>query len=228
MMLKAQTQLKAENNELNEQLDDLINPKKQKGTFRKIMNSYSKPLWMILIGFLGKAIFGIVAPLYGYFIMKTMNELNEGYAEREIAEMNNTEPEETVLEKSLPWCYIMIAAAFLIFLGKALGGVMLSKVSENITGKVRQDLYQAILRKDIGWHDHRENSAGILTGTLASDVQLLNGVSSEGLGSTIESVIAVMTGVIASFILSWPIALVPLCLLPIFLICGAIQSKAQH
>ena len=37
MMLKAQTQLKAENNELDEQLDDLLNPKKQKGTFRKIM-----------------------------------------------------------------------------------------------------------------------------------------------------------------------------------------------
>ena len=40
---------------------------------------------MILMGFLGKAIFGVVAPLYGFFIMKTMNELNEGYAEREIA-----------------------------------------------------------------------------------------------------------------------------------------------
>ena len=190
------------------------------------MIGYSKPIWMILLGFLGKAIFGLIAPLYGYFVMSTMGEMNEGYAEREIAKLNNTEPEETVLEKALPWCYIMIAAAILIFFGKALGGVMLEKVSENITGKVRQDLYQSIMRKDIGWHDHRENSAGILTGTLASDVQLLKGVSSEGLGSTIESVVAVMTGLIASFILSWPIALVTVCLLPVFLICGAIHSKA--
>ena len=99
---------------------------------------------------------------------------------------------------------------------------MLTKVSENITGKVRQDLYESILRKDIGWHDHRDNSAGIMTGTLASDVQLLKGVSSEGVGAQIEGTVAVLTGMIAAFIISWPLALVTIGLLPIFLICGAI------
>lgn len=36
------------------------------------------------------------------------------------------------------------------------------------------------MRKDIGWHDNRENGSGIITSTLASDVQLLAGVSAEG------------------------------------------------
>ena len=105
---------------------------------------------------------------------------------------------------------------------------MLSRVSENITGKVRQDLYESILRKDIGWHDHRENGSGIMTGTLSSDVQLLNGVSSEGFGAQIEGTVAVLTGMIAAFILSWPLALVTIGLLPVFLICGAIQQKADQ
>ena len=77
----------------------------------------------------------------------------------------------------------MIIGAAALFVTKAIGGILLSKVSENITSSVRKDLYTSIIHKDIGWHDHRENSSGIMTGTLASDVQLLNGVSSEGMGA---------------------------------------------
>lgn len=197
------------------------------------MTGYARPGWMICLGFLGTIIFAIVSPMYGYFIMKTMNEMNLGYAERLIAQETTrltkieTEPEKTVMDRALIWCIIMIIGSIVIFISKAIGGIMLSKVSENITGKVRQDLYESILRKDIGWHDHRDNSAGIMTGTLASDVQLLNGVSSEGLGAQIEGFFAVMTGLVVGFILSWPLALVMLAMLPIFLICGAIQQKAD-
>ena len=77
----------------------------------------------------------------------------------------------------------MIIGSCAIFVSKSIGQVFLSKVSENITSSVRRDLYTSIIHKDIGWHDHRENSSGIMTGTLASDVQLLNGVSSEGMGA---------------------------------------------
>ena len=64
----------------------------------------------------------------------------------------------------------MIIGSFGIFLTKGIASTLLSKVSENITSSVRTDLYENIIRKDIGWHDHRENSSGIMTGTLASDV----------------------------------------------------------
>ena len=77
----------------------------------------------------------------------------------------------------------MLIGSVAIGLTKSIGGIFLSKVSENITSSVRQDLYTSIIHKDIGWHDHRENASGIMTGTLASDVQLLNGVSSEGMGA---------------------------------------------
>lgn len=122
----------------------------------------------------------------------------------------------------------MFGGSIIILISKSISGVLLTKVSETITGAVRKDLYESIIRKDIGWHDHRENSSGIMTGTLASDVQLLNGVSSEGIGVQIEGGVAVLTGVVAAFILSWPLALCTIGLLPVFLICGAIQQKADQ
>jgi len=92
---------------------------------------------------------------------------------------------------------------------------------------VRKDLYESIIRKDIGWHDDRDNSAGIMTGTLASDVQLLSGVSSEGFGAQVEGGVAALSGMVMAFIFSWPLALCTLVILPVFLICGAIETKAD-
>ena len=70
------------NNQINEDLDDLIDPKKQGAAFKKAMTGYAKPGCMIFLGFVGTAIFAVISPMYGYFIMKTMNSLNEGFAER--------------------------------------------------------------------------------------------------------------------------------------------------
>lgn len=46
------------------------------------MKDYAKPGWMIVIGIIMTAIFGIISPMYGWFIMEAMNGLNEGYADR--------------------------------------------------------------------------------------------------------------------------------------------------
>ena len=70
------------NNQINEDLDDLIDPKKQGQAFKKVMTGYAKPGWMIFLGFIGTAIFAVVSPMYGYFIMKTMHSLTEGFKER--------------------------------------------------------------------------------------------------------------------------------------------------
>ena len=43
-------------------------------------------------------------------------------------------------------------------------------VGENITINMRHRLYEAILKKSIGWFDLRDNSAGVLTSVLASDI----------------------------------------------------------
>jgi len=77
---------------------------------------------------------------------------------------------ESVFDAALPWCLIMLGGAFFVFLSKGMGDTYLKRVSNNVTTEVRRDLYTSIMRKDIGWHDDRENSAGIMTGTLASDV----------------------------------------------------------
>lgn len=66
-----------------------------------------------------------------------------------------------------------------------------------------------------------------MTATLSSDVQLLNGVSSDGLGVTVESIVALLFATVFAFVVSWPMALCSLGVAPIIIICGAIVSKAD-
>ena len=43
---------------------------------------------------------------------------------------------------------------------------------------------------------------------MASDAQTINGVSAEGLASTLEGMFAVLTGVVVGFIYNWKMSLV--------------------
>jgi len=122
----------------------------------------------------------------------------------------------------------MYGMSLALFIFKGGSAVLLAHVSANITTEVRKDLYNAILRKDIGWHDQRDNAAGVLTSTLASDVQLLNGVSSDGLQAQTEAMFGILTAIIAGFVFSWPMTLVGLIVIPLIVICGAIVAKADN
>ena len=150
--------------------------------------------------------------------MAAMNAMNE----------SSGDPNESVMENVIPWCALMFGGAFVLLITKSFSGMLLSRVAEHLTTGVRKDLYQAILRKDIGWHDNRDNAAGIMTATLASDVQLLNGVSSDGLAVQVEGGVAVLFAIIFSFVVSWPMALVGIGALPIIIIAGSIVAKADQ
>jgi len=68
---------------------------------------------------------------------------------------------------------------------------------------MRYELYNAILGKNIGWFDLRENSVGVLTSSMASDTSLVNGVSSESLGPQVESGFAMLVGCVIGFYYCW-------------------------
>ena len=64
----------------------------------------------------------------------------------------------------------MVCSAISIFITKALAIIFFSSLGEKLISGVRKELYQAVIRKQIGWHDNRDNASGIVTATLASEV----------------------------------------------------------
>ena len=198
-------------------MDDILNEKKQDNYFKAEMKRYAKPTWKILLGCIFAAIVGSCATLFGWMIMEVMNDMNVAPLEGKSA-----------LDEAAVWLIIMALQGVILLIAKGAAGIFLSNVAENIVKSVREDLYEMIIRKDIGWHDLRDNSAGIMTSTLASDVQLLSGISSDGVSVQIEAFSALLTALIGGFIFSWPMTLVGLAVVPLIGICGFIVAKADN
>lgn len=112
-----------------------------------------------------------------------------------------------------------VASFFTGFFQKFSFGV----IGENVTMKVRKQLYTSILQKHMGWFDDKVNSPGVLSATMASDTQTINGVSSEGLAASLEAMFAVLVGVVIGFSYNWKISLVCLACVP-FMILGSIMN----
>lgn len=79
----------------------------------------------------------------------------------------------------------------------------------------------------MGWFDQRDNAPGVLTSVLASDIQTLNGASTEGLAVMCESFFALACGIALGFSFSWRVSLVAFGCIPFMVAGGSINAKFQ-
>lgn len=202
---------------IREDLEPLWDPKTQSKEFTKNLEQYTNPKVNIVVGVLLTMCVGIIAPSFGWFIMEMMTGMNVAFYMK-----------TSVFDEIMEWLILMICGSVLIMFAKAGSMILLAKVAERIVQGTRKDLYESILRKNVGWHDDKENSSGVMTATLSSDVQTLNGVSSDGLAVMVEAATALLYGIGFAFYWSWPLALVCIGCTPIIMIAGTIAAKADN
>jgi hypothetical protein len=75
--------------------------------------------------------------------------------------------------------------------------------SENLTNKIRIELFEAILYKHIGWFDDKNRAPGILGNVIQEDISLLNGLTSEVYGVALESLFGLIISSVMSLYFSW-------------------------
>ena len=119
----------------------------------------------------------------------------------------------------------MTGLAILLFFTSLASKNSYGNLGENVTMSVRQLLYEKILRKNIGWFDHRDNGVSVLTSAMAQDTSIINGVSTESLGPQIEGAAAFLLGIAVGFFYSWKVSLVVLLVSPIMAIGNAMQMQ---
>jgi ABC-type multidrug transport system fused ATPase/permease subunit len=78
------------------------------------------------------------------------------------------------------WALLMFIAAVAYGILSFINKWAFSQVGSNIGKACQQVLYKSLLTKDLGWHDHLEHSAGIMTVVLSKDTGLVEGAAMEG------------------------------------------------
>lgn len=69
---------------------------------------------------------------------------------------------ENVMEAVYPFIILMFSFSVIAGLGKAMQRAQFSVIEKNLNASMRSILYDKILRKDMGWHDDRNNSSGVI------------------------------------------------------------------
>lgn len=118
------------------------------------------------------------------------------------------------------WSLMFLMLGIVQFIAYAGQGIAFAYCSEYLIHRARDQAFRTMLRQDIAYFDHDDNTAGALTSFLSTETTHLAGLS----GTTLGTLLIVSTTLVAAITIScaigWKLALVCTATLPILLACG--------
>lgn len=98
---------------------------------------------------------------------------------------------------------------------------------DNLTHTLRVRLFEALLRKHVGWFDDKNRAPGVLSNILTEDINAVNGLTTEAIGVLIEAALGLIVSCGICFIFSIKLALCVTFLSPFMVLGGLGMSKLQ-
>lgn len=193
--------------------------KKKKEDVYKVSTSrlfaYSKPEKALYIpAVLSALVNGAIMPAFGIIFSG-------------IATVYYFPSQDLVTEKSHTYifCFIGLAVATgICYWGQF---TFFGIIGERMTSRVRAELFQALLRQEIGYYDERKNSVGGLTSKLATDASVVKASITDRLGLAVMNSVTAVAGIIISFFYCWQLTLVLIAMLPLIVIGAAMQMMVM-
>ena len=166
----------------------------------------------LFVGCLGAAVFGGIFPSWGLMLAYSQNMFFL------------PDPDDIRERAELYAClYIMLGGVSLFSATGQFYGI--AQVAERVSLKLRSGMFEALMRREIGFFDLEENSIGTLTTRLSDDSRVVNKAFGESLARQLQAFFTLAVGLILGFRASWKISLVVIAAFPINIIAGAIQMQ---
>lgn len=137
----------------------------------------NEPKWLIFFGTFIAACNGAVLPFIGIYIGKMLFVLQPTG--------NDANTMNGIRKDSDLFCLIMFLLSCGAFIFSFFQLTAFGVIGENVTLVMRKQLYASILGKHIGWFDEKDHSPGQLSSTMATEAQVINGVISGGIASSL-------------------------------------------
>jgi ATP-binding cassette subfamily B (MDR/TAP) protein 1 len=190
-----------------------IDPEESKRISRRMWKLVmAHPGWLFT-GFCGAAVFGAVFPCWGLMLARSQ-------------EMFYLDTANKIRHRASTLACYYILMAGVAFVSATLQFWGIAQVAERVTMKLRSEMFEAIVRREIGFFDKEENAIGILTTKLANDSRLVNKCTGEVLAKQLQASFTLIIGLALGLEASWKIALVVLATFPLSIVASAIQMAA--
>ncbi|OVA05874.1 ABC transporter [Macleaya cordata] len=131
---------------------------------------------------------------------------------------------ETTQQKIKKIALLFIGGAVLTVIVHTMEHLSFGIIGERLTLRVREKMFAAILKNEIGWFDDTGNSSSMLSSRLEADATLLRMIVVDRSTILIQNLSMSTTSFIIAFILNWRITLVVLAMYPL-LVTAHVSEK---
>ncbi|XP_078438546.1 ABC transporter B family member 2-like isoform X2 [Wolffia australiana] len=184
---------------------------RQKPVSLKKLYLMVRPDWICgLLGTLGALAGGAEMPLFALGVTQALVSYYSGWESTK----------EEVKKITLLFAGGALLALFVHFLAHFNFGIM----GERLTLRVRERMFRAMLRNEIGWFDEMDNGSAMLSSRLETDATLLKTIIVDRSTILLQNVGMIVCSLIIAFILNWRITIVLLATYPL-IISGHISEK---
>ncbi|RKO96767.1 P-loop containing nucleoside triphosphate hydrolase protein [Caulochytrium protostelioides] len=110
------------------------------------------------------------------------------------------------------WFFVMSLVILVAQFGKYYA---FGLAGERLTHRLRDQVFRATMRQNIGWFDEDAHSSGVLVSNLSNDPQSVQTLSGTLLGSIIEFTVNIVAGIAIAIGFNWRLGLITSALLPL-------------
>lgn len=188
-----------------------LEPMRTKNVSLKRLYSMVGPDWIYgIVGTIGAFVAGSLMPLFALGVTQALVAF--------YMDWDTTRHE--VKKIAILFCCGAVISVIFYGIEHLSFGIM----GERLTLRVREMMFSAILRNEIGWFDDFNNTSSMLTSRLESDATLLRTIVVDRSTVLLHNVGLVVTSFVIAFILNWRITLVVIATYPL-IISGHISEK---
>ncbi|KAI7874137.1 p-glycoprotein [Lichtheimia hyalospora FSU 10163] len=190
---------------LRKQKEEQKQHKKQKAPIGKILHQM-RPEWHLLaIGTVSAAIAGAVFPCFSLIFARVVSVMI-------LLPPDQVAPAPMQGANLYAFIFVMLGVASFIGFGGQL--ISFELAGERYTERLRAEIFRAYMKQEIGYYDDEENSMGALTSKLAIDSKNVNELVTKCWGDIMQIISTAITGLVISFVHSWLLTLIVLCMSP--------------
>ncbi|KAK4516374.1 uncharacterized protein ATC70_011345 [Mucor velutinosus] len=183
--------------------------KKEKAPLGKVLKQMYPEWPMLALGILGAIIAGAIFPCFSLVFARVVSDL-----------INPNLGSPGPMQGTNLYSFLFLVIAIVAFIGFTLQYAAFEMAGERYTKRLRANIFRALIKMEVAFHDHPDNSLGALTSKLAIDSKNVNDLVTKTMGDVTQMIVTAITGLAIAFSQSWMLTLIVLCISP-FIAFGA-------
>ena len=193
-------------------VDDVVEKTEEPYASKGRILALNKPEWGYLcVGIVGALVVGALSPVEGIITAKLIENFY-------------TQDPNELMEKNTPLILGFLGLGAAALVGNILSGWGFSVSGYRLSARMRTLVFEAIVRRNIGWFDVPEHSVGELTARLEADAEAVAKITGWSLGYRIRVFSSLVAGVVIALSFSWQVGLVAICCIPVIMASSFVQK----